>query len=212
MYISNPNAPDISYPYVNIDSTTPEGISRAKSLGFAESELADVVYSPLLFETNDLFTSNARGRLFSVFRHPVQRAISMFFYLRVAEWEPTYSPEMKNWTILDYAKSRKADHNWMTRKLSNQLGSTLLASDLEKAKEVLRTKFIVGLLSNIDQSMSRFERFFQWTYHDNPTNQEACRERLMNQGANSNKKNKEPVDESHPAWNMLALNNEFDME
>ena len=43
-------------PFVNIDSTTVAGIQRAKELGFADAHLAQVVVSPFVFETNDLFT------------------------------------------------------------------------------------------------------------------------------------------------------------
>ena len=73
-------------PFVNIDSTTVAGIQRAKEMGFADSQLADIVVSPFVFETNDLFTQTAQGRFFSVFRHPIDRAISMFYYIQVADW------------------------------------------------------------------------------------------------------------------------------
>ena len=52
--------------------------------------------------------------------------------------------------------------------------------------EVVRTKFLVGLMTQVEASMSRFEKFFRWTYHSNPPNQEACRDRLMSGGSNSN--------------------------
>ena len=55
--------------------------------------------------------------------------------------------------------------------------------------EVVRTKFLVGLMTHVEASMSRFEKFFRWTYHVNPPNQEACRERLMSGGSNSNAAN-----------------------
>ena len=97
-------------PFVNIDSTTPGGITRANSMGFADAQLAQVVVSPFVFETNDLFTQTAKGRLFSVFRHPIERAVSMFYYIRVADWEPSYSPEMKEWSIEQYATSDKIEN------------------------------------------------------------------------------------------------------
>ena len=97
-------------PFVNIDSTTPGGIARANSMGFADAQLAQVVVSPFVFETNDLFTQTAKGRLFSVFRHPIERAVSMFYYIRVADWEPSYSPEMKEWSIEQYATSDKIEN------------------------------------------------------------------------------------------------------
>ena len=55
--------------------------------------------------------------------------------------------------------------------------------------EVVCTKFLVELMTQVEVSMSRFEKFFRWTYHSNPPNQEACRERLMLGGSNSNAAN-----------------------
>ena len=199
-------------PFVNIDSSTVAGIQRAKKMGFADAQLADVVVSPFVFETNDLFTPTARGRLFSVFRHPIDRAVSMFYYIRVADWEPSYKPELKDWTLEQYAQSDVVENNWMTRQLSNQLAGDLTEDNMNAAMEVVRSKILVGLMSQIESTMSRFEKFFRWTYHVNPTNQEICRAGLMNGGANSNKKNKKPLKEGDPVWDMLAQQNNFDLQ
>ena len=43
-------------PFVNINSTTVAGIQRAKGMGFADAQLAQVVVSPFVFELNDFFT------------------------------------------------------------------------------------------------------------------------------------------------------------
>eukprot|EP00580_Thalassiosira_gravida_P006878 CAMPEP_0201627284 /NCGR_PEP_ID=MMETSP0493-20130528/2455_1 /ASSEMBLY_ACC=CAM_ASM_000838 /TAXON_ID=420259 /ORGANISM="Thalassiosira gravida, Strain GMp14c1" /LENGTH=803 /DNA_ID=CAMNT_0048097643 /DNA_START=122 /DNA_END=2533 /DNA_ORIENTATION=- len=198
-------------PFVNIDSTTVAGIARAKSMGFADANLAQLVVSPYVFETNDLFTPTAKGRLFSVFRHPIERAVSMFYYIRVADWEPSYKPELQQWTLEQYATSDIIENNWMTRQLSNQLGGQLTEDHLRRAMEVVRTKFLVGLMSKIEHTMARVEKFFRMTYHVNPTNQEACRERLMSGGSNSNAFNKKPVAEGDPAWDLLARQNNFDL-
>jgi len=199
-------------PFVNIDSSTVAGIQRAKAMGFADAQLADVVVSPFVYELNDLFTKTARGRFFSVFRHPIDRAVSMFYYIRVADWEPSYKPELKDWTLEQYAQSDIVENNWMTRQLSNQLGGELTEENLNKAMEVVRRKFLVGLMSQIEPTMARAEKFFRWTFHVNPPNQEACRERLMSGGANSNKANKkEGPKEGDEAWNLLAHQNNFDL-
>jgi len=199
-------------PFVNIDSSTVAGIQRAKAMGFADAQLADVVVSPFVYELNDLFTQTARGRFFSVFRHPIDRAVSMFYYIRVADWEPSYSPDLKDWTLEQYAQSDRVENNWMTRLLSNQLGGELTEENLSKAMEVVRRKFLVGLMSQIEPTMARAEKFFRWTFHVNPPNQEACRERLMSGGANSNKANKkEGPKEGDEAWNLLAHQNNFDL-
>lgn len=199
-------------PFVNIDSSTVAGIQRAKDMGFADAQLADVVVSPFVFELNDLFTQTAKGRFFSVFRHPIDRAVSMFYYIRVADWEPSYKPELKDWTLEQYAQSDIVENNWMTRQLSNTLGGELTEENLSKAMEVIRRKFLVGLMSQIEPTMARAEKFFRWTFHVNPPNQEACRERLMSGGANSNKANKkEGPKEGDEAWTLLAHQNNFDL-
>ena len=199
-------------PFVNIDSSTVAGIQRAKAMGFADAQLANVVVSPFVYELNDLFTQTAKGRFFSVFRHPIDRAVSMFYYIRVADWEPSYKPELKDWTLEQYAQSDIVENNWMTRQLSNTLGGELTEENLSKAMEVVRRKFLVGLMSQIEPTMARAEKFFRWTFHVNPPNQDACRERLMSGGANSNKANKkEGPKEGDEAWNLLAHQNNFDM-
>lgn len=86
-------------PFVNVDTTTKTGIERAVQMSFPDANLADTVVTPFLYEANALFTPTAKGRFFTVFRHPTERAISLFGYLQVAHWEPTYDPELKGWTL-----------------------------------------------------------------------------------------------------------------
>ena len=197
-------------PFVNVDTTTVEGIKRAKKMGFADSGLADAVVTPFIYESNQLFTPTAKGRLFTVFRHPIDRAISMFYYLQVADWEPSYAPELKDWTIEQYAQSDKIENNWMTRQLANKLAGDLSDDDMKLAMEVLRRKFLVGLMTEIEETMERFERFFHWTYHVNPPNQEKCRMQLLGGGSNKNTKKKK-VEEASEAWTLLAYQNNYDL-
>eukprot|EP00549_Striatella_unipunctata_P004551 CAMPEP_0118697722 /NCGR_PEP_ID=MMETSP0800-20121206/14706_1 /TAXON_ID=210618 ORGANISM="Striatella unipunctata, Strain CCMP2910" /NCGR_SAMPLE_ID=MMETSP0800 /ASSEMBLY_ACC=CAM_ASM_000638 /LENGTH=505 /DNA_ID=CAMNT_0006597269 /DNA_START=173 /DNA_END=1690 /DNA_ORIENTATION=+ len=202
-------------PFVNVDTTTVDGIARAKALGFADSGLADFVVTPFIYEANDLFTKTANGRLFTVFRHPVERAISMFYYIQVADWEPTYKPELKSWTLEQYATSDIIENNWMTRQLSNQLGGDLTEDNLKVALEVIRRKFLVGLMSEMETTMGRFEKFFRWKYHVNPTNQEKCRVQLLSGGANSNSKNKPKKEKPKPGdkvYELLAWQNNYDLQ
>ena len=60
--------------------------------------------------------------------------------------------------------------------------------------------------------MTRFEKFFRWTHHVNPPNQEACCKRLVLGASNSNKVNKKPLAEGDPAWDLLAQQNNFDLQ
>mmetsp|Transcript_31411 Transcript_31411/g.46318 ORF Transcript_31411/g.46318 Transcript_31411/m.46318 type:complete len:634 (-) Transcript_31411:315-2216(-) len=200
-------------PFVNVDTTTPAGIERAAKMGFADANLAGCVVTPFLYESNALFTPTGKGRLFAVFRHPIDRAVSMFYYIQVATWEPSYKPELQEWSLKQYAESDVVENNWMVRQLSNQLSGDLDDSHLKKALEVVRSKFMVGLMKQVERSMARFERYYRWTYHVNPTNQEICRERMMSGGSNSNSKNKKekpkPGDE---VWDLFAAQNVYDLQ
>ena len=155
--------------------------------------------------------------MFTVFRHPVDRAISMFYYIQVADWEPSYRPELKDWTLKEYAESNICENNWMTRMLSNQPGGEVTEGNLQVAMEAVRTKILVGLTNQIEPSMARFEKFFRWKFRVDPSAQEESRRRYIMMeggvGSNSNLENKRemplPGDE---AWEALAKQNKFDLK
>ena len=79
--------------FVNVDTTKPGGIQRAHNLGLAESGLADVVVTArFVTAVEGIFSPVYKGRMFTLLRHPVDRAISMFYYRQYATWEPSYEP------------------------------------------------------------------------------------------------------------------------
>jgi len=200
-------------PFINVDTTTVAGIERAKQLGLAESGLADSIVTGFIFEAETLFSPDARGRLFTVFRHPVDRAVSLFYYLQVADWEPTYNPDLANWSIPDYARSPMIENNWMVRQLTNSYEGDLNEEHLKLAIEIVRRKFLVGLLHERERTMDRVEKFFRFQYRVMPENQESCRERLLTGGANSNAGNKkEKPKQGDEAWELIAWQNLLDIK
>jgi hypothetical protein len=68
--------------FVNVDTTHIPGLEKAKRLGLVESGLAEVIVIRHVFDAEQLFNQQQRGRLFAVFRHPLERAVSMFNYLK----------------------------------------------------------------------------------------------------------------------------------
>jgi hypothetical protein len=68
--------------FVNVDTTHIPGLEKAKRLGLVESRLAEVIVIRHVFDAEQLFNQQQRGRLFAVFRHPLERAVSMFNYLK----------------------------------------------------------------------------------------------------------------------------------
>lgn len=199
-------------PFVNVDTTTVEGIDRAQKMGFADSGLADAVVTYFLYEANQLFTPTAKGRVFTVFRHPIDRAISLFNYIQMADWEPTYDPELKDMTIEEWAQSPKIENNWLTRALSNQPEGELTDDDLNLAMEVIRRKFMVGLMTEIEATMERFERFFRWTFHVNPPNQDTCRDTILEGGSNKSTSNNHKPQPGSRAWELLTWQNQYDLQ
>ena len=201
-------------PFINCDPTTIPGIQHCKELGLAESRLADFVSTSYIFELDPIFTPTERGRLFTVFRHPVDRAVSMFYYIQIADWEPTYNPDLAKMTLEEYAQSDLIENNWMTRQLSGyNEGGDVTEEHMNHAMDVIRRKFLVGLLSEKQKTMERFEKFFGWKYKVNPENQEKCRETLLTSGSNSNSKNKqEKPKEGDPVYDLLAGQNIYDIE
>ena len=73
--------------FVNVDAYSPKGIQRAKNLNLITSGLADVVMSPLLHDAAALFTPTHKGRLFTMLRHPIERATSLFYFIQDTQWK-----------------------------------------------------------------------------------------------------------------------------
>ena len=202
--------------FVNINTHTVEGIQHAKDIGFPSSGMAEIIVSNFVHESDALGSTSHMLRFFGVFRHPIERAISEFYYIQTASWEETYHPELQNWTIEEYARSTMAEENWMTRQLANNPIDSLSDDDLALAKELLRRKFFVGLTDKMEESMDRFERFFRWSYRVNPHNQEKCREELLSKGGGANR-NVNATKKAHLAkgtegWELLAAKNNYDLQ
>merc|ERR1712037_836298 len=65
-------------------------------------------------------------------------------------------------SLLDYAHSTKVESNWIVRFLTNNMSGRITDRHVATAKEILRTKMIVGILENFDESLQRYELYFNW--------------------------------------------------
>lgn len=71
--------------YVNVDTTIRPGIDHAKKLGLVQSGLADmIISSDVEYAVSQLFDGSHKGRALGLFRHPVDRLVSKFYYLQTA--------------------------------------------------------------------------------------------------------------------------------
>jgi len=200
-----------SIDYVNVDTTTSQGIQRAISMGLVESAMSDAIFSPLLHESSQLFNNTShKGRAFCLFRHPVERAVSLFHYLKQASWEPTFSEKLKKMTLEDYALSEFAEHNWMTRFLTNEMTGMVTTHHLEIAKEILRRKVLVGLTIDMENSFERFGKYLGWNEDPLSKDQKHCLKGYLAGGSNQNKH--AIAEEATKGWRILRGNNLLDLE
>jgi len=194
--------------FVNVDVTTSAGIAKAIRLNLAKSGLADVVFSPRFNETKYLFNKGNQGRMFALFRNPIQRSANMYHYFSTAKWDPMYNPQLTKISLEEYAVSNYMETNYMTRILLNKPGGRLTQRDVEIAKEIVRHKCLVGIFEQLQESIERFEHYFGWSRSGQETKN--CKERVLAQG--TRKYGFMDVPENSQAWNLLYQQNIFDME
>ena len=190
--------------------TSETGIHRAIDLNLAKSKLVDIILTPLINEASLLFEPpNNQGRCFTLMRHPIQRAISVFYFLQKLSKENSSFHDFSSMTIEDYASSDLVENNWMTRQLNQKSsGGILNEDDLEMAKNFLRTRCLVGLTDNFAESVSRFEAFFGWT-HVNQEEKRECQEAIVNRHTSGSEH--ETFGEDSYVWGLLLEQNRFDM-
>ena len=192
--------------FINVDTTFLGGLKRAKQLNLVASKRADVIVSPYIFETSDIFSQTSRGRMFAFIRHPIERCASMYAYKK------TIDPEIASMSLLDYARSGRVENNWMTRFLSNQLQGEITFDHVVIAKEVLRKKCLIGLKEFLWASIKRYEYFFDWKYDKDPAKQYECRKKKLLEDIDLNEFEQPKVEEGTQEWTMLLWQNKFDMK
>ena len=202
--------------FVNADPSDHVGIQRCNKLGLVQSGLPDVLVSSRILHAATLFGNDDqhKGRLFTILRDPIERAISTFYYLQNAYWERHYRPELKEMTLLEYAALPDTANNWMTRWLTGKNAEPhLTQEDLSFAKELLRRKFLVMLTDEMESSVQRLLYYMDW--HIDEERYEATRQCLASntaktQGQNRNKH--ATPDKGSPEYEALRAINHLDME
>jgi len=163
---------------------------------------------------SQIFSPASPGRMFALFRHPVDRAISMYYYLAKATWDPQYNPQLTQMSVEEYAKSKYIENNWLTRFLVSKPGGTLNHSDMLMAKKIIKFKCLVGLYDDIEASMARFHRYFGWNAKQSPETKsriKQCTSEKITQG-DKNILEHPTVRQNSVAWNAIVHQNRFDME
>ena len=204
---------------INVDASSVPGIRRAAELRLANMTFPDldrdgkefVVATSRVNEAMAILTPERRGRLFALFRHPVDRAVSKYHYIKIATWERNYRPELANLTLAEFATSRYCYNNWVTRRLVHKMTGELVAEDLEAAKDVLRKKILVLLTNDIPGAADRVRRYFGWDSLDLTVEQENCLQtHIYDEPMNANPH--PPLDSNSAEWDAIRSRNLYDIE
>ncbi|EJK62837.1 hypothetical protein THAOC_16536 [Thalassiosira oceanica] len=173
--------------YVNVDITSKEGIQKARSWGLVESGLVDVIFSPVPVPViQNLFSDRHQGRGLVVFRNPVERLISKFYYLQVATWE-----------VKGLAGVR--------------LRQTATVEDLENAKIAISERFFVGLTKYYAESIRRFNAVLG--IDASTKRARGCRRKYYSKNGEYMNSNPHDIpDEGSAEWNAVAAKNELDLQ
>ncbi len=100
--------------YVNVDTTTSQGLQHAAALNIVPSKIANIIYSPFLYEAiQTLYTPKNQARLIVTLRHPVDYVVALFHYLQMHPSDPRYSPALISMTIEEFATSSYLSNNIM---------------------------------------------------------------------------------------------------
>ena len=190
--------------FVNVDMSNPAGIERAKAMNLGASNMVDAISTPFLYETASIFEGIPdSGKCFTMLRHPVDRAISLYFRYQSDDSNPN-TAHFKGVSIDEYA-DQTTESNWMVRFLTSKRAGALSWHDLESAKEVFGRKCLVGLVEKAEESIRRYERFFGWG--DN-SGYNTC---VGNKLVKADRRNEHDSFEGTNAWEVLRKKNEYDV-
>mmetsp|Transcript_24634 Transcript_24634/g.30279 ORF Transcript_24634/g.30279 Transcript_24634/m.30279 type:complete len:486 (+) Transcript_24634:26-1483(+) len=196
--------------YVNVDTTSIGGLARAKQLNLADSGSLDIVFSSYIKESAAVFSESHKGRGFVLLRDPIERAISMFYYLA----DQPGNPDIADMTVEEYAQSTRIENNWMVRYLSDQMEGEINKSALEKAKEALKRKFVIGLTNEYKESLYRFTKYNKWTLEDEAVQekQDNCVSHLAEFGIGVNNADKKRPEKGDQSWALITWQNQYDIK
>lgn len=150
--------------YINLDFSDMTHFDKAAEWNMDDLNYADVLTTQHIKEAAALFKPTHRGRIFAMLRHPVKRAVDMFYYRQRATYDRDFDGSVATMTLKEYALSSHHVENFMVRMLIDKPGFDVTPEDVETAKHILRRKVVVGIAEEkfYDLSVVRFERFFGW--------------------------------------------------
>ena len=163
------------------------------------------------------YTGNRKGRGFAVFRNPVERLVSLYYYLQVATWEKGYDEDLgKKMSLVGFATNKSA---------ANALYRTLITGQqieedegIKVVKTLLKEYVLVGLTDRMTESFNRFDTFLGYATSSMRNDKYVqCKRKYWKQGPDDaeyreNKNDHPPLDSDSEEWRQIAEANAKDME
>ena len=196
-------APSMSYArnnVLNMDTTTPDGLAQSYENQIASSNLVDVIASNYFLSGSALFNEGHYGKSFTMLRHPVELATSLFYQRRkfIAAWSKL--------TFHDYVSSENYLDSWMTRQLTGTMPWVPLdETHLEQAKLVLKNKIFVGVLVEMDETLRQLKAHFGWE-----EKVPDCEQSHLQVNASANEHPPPPA-RGGPTWKVIIEKEKWDM-
>lgn len=107
--------------YINVDTSTLKGIERAKQLKLVETDV-DVITTPFIYEAAGIFDDSSRtGKCFTLLRHPVDRAISLYHHYQVDTTMTNPNISHYRGMTIDQYSNEVSENNWMGKSLKHVL-------------------------------------------------------------------------------------------
>jgi len=212
---------------LNMDTSTPGGLQQSFKEGIVDSGMVDVVISNYFLGGSALFNERHYGRAFTIMRHPIELAVSLFHYRKIASWERSFREDFEKMTITDYIASDGYIGNWMTRQLTGTMPWVELTEQhLERAKAIMQKKIFVGIqvstsvnrilsatISNTQNQDQMAETIRQMRSHFGwKENAPFCAHNLLNDKINSNEHPSIPGGRGGLTWNIVAEKDKWDLQ
>ena len=185
-----------------------QAVGLGLSLSLSAPGLADVVVSSYLHESSALFDLTHQGRACILLRDPIEGATSMYWHRvkEVGDLEQTI-------TIEDYPRGNGIENNWMCGFLVDQMTGELTKDDHEHAMVILKDKFLVGFVDDLEETVHRIMKYNGWKFATDDTDrmmEEDCIKDLSLTPSNANEHEYEIPKRGSQAHALISWQTQFD--
>ena len=193
---------------LNMDTCSPDGLSHSFANQLVNSGMVDVIVSNYFLSGAALFTDQHSGKTFTILRHPVEVALSLFHYRRKAHWERSFREDWMKISFKEYVEAPTYMDNWMTRQLTGTMTWVELTEEhLERAKLVMKRKIFVGVVTEMDETLRQLKAHFGWEDKE----QHCTYKYLHDEAANKNSYPALAGGGGGPTWNVLVAKDKWDL-